>query len=81
MAEAVNLGMSIADGGGPSSAAAPHAEELASGVTAGVPAPSDSLSARSSMSVREMRIELNARGVAHEHCLEKTELAALLAQS
>jgi hypothetical protein len=33
-----------------------------------------------SMSVREMRSELSARGVAHDHCLEKEELVALMAQ-
>lgn len=33
------------------------------------------------MSVRQMRSELDARGIAHEHCLEKSELAALLARS
>lgn len=31
-----------------------------------------------SMSVRQLRSELSARGIAHEHCLEKSELAALL---
>jgi hypothetical protein len=29
------------------------------------------------LSVREMRKALSARGIAHEHCIEKAELEAL----
>ena len=42
--------------------------------------PSAQQAAAEAMSTRELKEALSRKGVAHEHCLEKTELVALLAR-
>ena len=71
MAEAVDLGQQF-------NAASP--ESGSSSNIPVIPPPAPALSARlQAMSTKELKAELTSLGVAHEHCLEKSELAALLA--
>ena len=42
---------------------------------------SPDVDALAGMSVRQLKVELQRQGIAHEHCIEKSELMALLASS